>query len=233
MLIESIRAMLSGYAVNFTDILAQIISVLIIIFLVLPFHELAHGFVAKKLGDNTAKLEGRLTFNPLASVDPMGALFLLLFGFGWAKPVPVNPRNFKNPKQGMALTALAGPASNFLAALLGAIIYNAMYVARVPLNLFTNFLYVFFMYYVMVNISIAVFNLLPVPPLDGSRILGAFLTDRALSAYYRYQNLIMPVFFLIIMVGVLDRPLAFARTHTTNAVFFLAELPFKLFGVQF
>lgn len=239
MLINSIKAMLSGGQVDFTSILAQIVSVVVVIFLVLPFHELAHAFVALKLGDKTAKWQGRLTFNPLASVDPMGALFLLLFGFGWAKPVPVNPMNFRKPKRDMAITALAGPVSNFIAALVGGIIYCALIAANVftPMNYSNNvllqFLALFLNYYVIVNISVAVFNLLPVPPLDGSRIIGAFLTDRALSAYYRYQNIIMPIFFVIIMVGVLDTPLSYARLYTTNAVIFLAQLPFKLFGVQF
>ena len=90
-------------------ILPQIAAVLVIIFLILPLHEWAHGFVAHKLGDDTAKREGRLTFNPIASIDPIGALFILLFGFGWAKPVPINPNNFKHRRSGMALTALAGP----------------------------------------------------------------------------------------------------------------------------
>lgn len=233
MLFDSIRALIRGQNIGLETIFAQVLSVLVIIFLVLPFHELAHAFVAKKLGDNTAKWEGRLTFNPLASVDPMGALFLLLFGFGWARPVPVEPRNFKNPKRGMALTALAGPVSNFLAALVGAIIFFALYALKVPVNTFTNFILIFLQYYVMVNISIAVFNLLPVPPLDGSRIVAAFLTDKALYAYYRYQNVIMPVFFVVMMMGVLGKPLAYAQAYASNAVFFLAKLPFQLFGVQF
>lgn len=115
MLFSVIRSLFSGGSVDFMSILMQIVAVLFVIFCILPLHEFAHGWVAYKLGDNTAKYQGRLTFNPIASVDPLGALFLLLFGFGWAKPVPVNPNNFKNPKRGMAITALAGPVSNLLA----------------------------------------------------------------------------------------------------------------------
>ena len=101
-------------------VIMTILSMLMIIFLVLPLHECAHGWVASKLGDTTARFSGRLTLNPLSHIDPFGAVALLLFGFGWAKPVPINPRNFKNPKAGMAITALAGPVSNLLAAFVGA-----------------------------------------------------------------------------------------------------------------
>ena len=111
-------------------ILPQIAAVLVIIFLILPLHEWAHGFVAHKLGDDTAKREGRLTFNPIASIDPIGALFILLFGFGWAKPVPINPNNFKHRRSGMALTALAGPVSNLVAALVGACVYVGLCVDK-------------------------------------------------------------------------------------------------------
>lgn len=110
---------------NFTSALAGILACLLIIFLVLPFHEWAHGFAAYKLGDKTAKYSGRLSFNPLTHIDPMGALCLLLFNFGWAKPVPVDPRYFKNPKAGMAIVALAGPMANLVAAVAGGLLLNA------------------------------------------------------------------------------------------------------------
>ena len=103
-----LRSILSG-GLTMQDALMEILAVVMIVFLILPLHELAHGFIAYKLGDNTAKNMGRLRFNPMAHVDPIGALMILFVGFGWAKPVPVNPRNFKNPKTGMAITALAGP----------------------------------------------------------------------------------------------------------------------------
>ena len=119
MLISALRALLAGQSVSGESILMQIVATLFVIFCILPLHEYAHGWMAEKLGDHTARAAGRLTLNPLASLDPFGALFLLLFGFGWAKPVPVNPWNFKKPKRDMAITALAGPVSNFLAALVG------------------------------------------------------------------------------------------------------------------
>ena len=120
MLFDVIRSLAYGQHVDVWAVLAQVLSVVFVILCILPLHEFAHGWVANKLGDPTAKLEGRLTLNPLASVDPMGALALILFGFGWAKPVPVNSRYFKHPKRDMAITALAGPVSNLLAALVGA-----------------------------------------------------------------------------------------------------------------
>ena len=118
MLFNSIMTLLRGGAVDPLSVIIQILATLVIVFLALPLHELAHGWVAYKLGDPTAKYEGRLTLNPLASIDPMGAMFLLLFGIGWAKPVPIDSRYFKNPRSGVALTSLAGPAANLVMALL-------------------------------------------------------------------------------------------------------------------
>ncbi len=209
---------------------AQVISILFVILCILPLHELAHAWVANKLGDPTAKLEGRLTFNPLASVDPMGALALLLFGFGWAKPVPVDSRYFRKPKRDMAITALAGPVSNLLAAFVGAVLVAVM-EAFSPYNGFTNFVYNVLWYYVVVNISLAVFNLIPMPPLDGSRIVAAFLSDRAMYTYYRYQNLFVMVMFLLLLSGALSGPLATAQTFFANIIFSLARAPFQLFGL--
>ena len=194
MLINTLLSLLRGYHVDLGTVAAQVISILFVILCILPLHELAHAWVANKLGDPTAKLEGRLTFNPLASVDPMGALALLLFGFGWAKPVPVDSRYFRKPKRDMAITALAGPVSNLLAAFVGAVLVAVM-EAFSPYNGFTNFVYNVLWYYVVVNISLAVFNLIPMPPLDGSRIVAAFLSDRAMYTYYRHQGLSLPPSF--------------------------------------
>ena len=230
MLIDVILDLVRGYHVNIWSVLAQVISVVFIILCILPLHELAHAWVANKLGDPTARLEGRLTFNPLASVDPMGALALLLFGFGWAKPVPVDSRYFRKPRRDVALTALAGPVSNLLAALVGAFFAAAM-EAFAPVNGFTQFVYVMFYYYVLVNISLAVFNLIPMPPLDGSRIVGAFLSSRALYTYYRYQNIFVMVMFFLLLSGSLSGPLATAQNFFGSIIFSLARAPFRLFGL--
>lgn len=230
MLINTLLSLLRGYHVDLGTVAAQVISILFVILCILPLHELAHAWVANKLGDPTAKLEGRLTFNPLASVDPMGALALLLFGFGWAKPVPVDSRYFRKPKRDMAITALAGPVSNLLAAFVGAVLVAVM-EAFSPYNGFTNFVYNVLWYYVVVNISLAVFNLIPMPPLDGSRIVAAFLSDRAMYTYYRYQNLFVMVMFLLLLSGALSGPLATAQTLFANIIFSLARAPFQLFGL--
>lgn len=230
MLIDVVLDLVRGYHVDIWSVLAQVISVVFIILCILPLHELAHAWVANKLGDPTARLEGRLTFNPLASVDPMGALALLLFGFGWAKPVPVDSRYFKKPRRDMALTALAGPVSNLLAALVGAFFAAAM-EAFSPVNWFTQFVYTALYYYVLVNISLAVFNLIPMPPLDGSRIVGAFLSSRALYTYYRYQNIFVMVMFFLLLSGSLSGPLSTAQNFFGNLIFTLARAPFRLFGL--
>ena len=230
MLINTLLSLLRGYHVDLGTVAAQVISILFVILCILPPHELAHAWVANKLGDPTAKLEGRLTFNPLASVDPMGALALLLFGFGWAKPVPVDSRYFRKPKRDMAITALAGPVSNLLAAFVGAVLVAIM-EAFSPYNGFTNFVYNVLWYYVVVNISLAVFNLIPMPPLDGSRIVAAFLSDRVMYTYYRYQNLFVMVMFLLLLSGALSGPLATAQTFFANIIFSLARAPFQLFGL--
>lgn len=230
MLFSVLRSLFAGQHVDIWSVLAQALSVLFIIFCILPLHEFAHGWVANKLGDPTAKLDGRLTLNPLASVDPVGAFALLAIGFGWAKPVPVDSRYFKKPKRDMAVTALAGPASNLLAALVGAILV-VVFEAFVPYNGVTFFIYNVLYYYVVVNISLAVFNLIPVPPLDGSRIIGAFLSDRALGIYYRYQNMFVMVLFLLMMTGAFSGPLYVVQNFFANLIFAIARFPFHLAGV--
>lgn len=237
MLFSAIRQMLAGQSVDFMSIIAQIAAVLFIIFLILPLHEFAHGWTANKLGDPTARLEGRLTFNPIASIDPVGALAILLFGFGWAKPVPVDPRYFKKPKRDMAITAAAGPLANFLAAIVGAIIFYAMQSFLPLTNPVVRFILIIFQYYVIINVSLMVFNLLPIPPLDGSKIIGAFLSDKAYAAYYKYQGVMVNIFFMIMIMdailgfGIISTPLNFLRGGVMTAVDAIASAPFKLFGV--
>lgn len=229
MLFDVIRSLAYGYHVDVWQIAAQVVSIVFVILCILPLHEFAHGWVANKLGDPTAKLEGRLTLNPLASVDPMGTVALILFGFGWAKPVPVDSRYFKKPRRDMALTALAGPVSNLLAALVGAV-FVTLLIAFAPANGVTQFLLNMLYYYVVVNISLAVFNLIPLPPLDGSRIVGAFLSSRALYTYYRYQNIFVMVMFVLLLSGAMAGPLSTVQNFFVRIIFALAEAPFRLFG---
>ncbi|MBQ3418368.1 MAG: site-2 protease family protein [Ruminococcus sp.] len=227
MLFSLLRGQLDIYSA-----LMEIAAILIIIFLVLPFHEWAHAFTALKLGDESVKYRGRLTINPLAHIDPFGALALLLFGFGWAKPVPINPRNFKNPKAGMALTALMGPVANIVAAFAGALIYIALF-AFFP-QLFTSntagqYLALFFNFYVSVNCTLAVFNLIPIPPLDGSKIMFLFLPDRAVAWFYKYQMFISIGLLVLLWTGILSTPLSIVSGLLYNGVMFVARLPFAAF----
>ena len=215
--------------IGFEDILMRIVAVMIIVFLVMPLHECAHGWIAVKLGDNTAKYSGRLTLNPLPHIDPLGALAILLFGFGWARPVPVDPRNFKNPKSGMALTALAGPLSNLLAALVGGLALRVifMFSASIPAVL-VSWILIFFINYMMINVGLAVFNLIPLPPLDGSKIIGAFIPDRILYKFAQYQNVIMMIVFVLLFVGVLSVPLGILQSAAYNGIIHIAGLPSQM-----
>lgn len=226
---------------DFTSALMGIFAILLIVFLVLPFHEWAHAFTALKLGDTSVKARGRLTLNPLAHIDPFGALALLLFGFGWAKPVPIDPRNFKRPKLYMAITAVMGPIANIVAALVGGLIFNGLRSA------FPNMAYeyamayqyggsktalyyvaLFFIYYITINLSLAVFNLLPIPPLDGSKVVFACLPDRWVSKVYQYQMFITIGLLVLLYTGILSWPMNYLTDHLWRFVMWLTGLPFGL-----
>lgn len=210
----------------------QILAVSMIVFLVMPLHEFAHGFIAYKLGDNTAKNMGRLRFSPAAHIDPIGALMILLVGFGWAKPVPVNPRNFKNPKVGMAITSLAGPVSNILAAVVGAIFYYVnilLAVKGVAPSIVFDLLYYFLSYFISVNISLAVFNLIPLPPLDGSKILFAFLPDKIVYKIYQYERQLNSILIFLIAFGALTGPLSLLQGLLSDFIMSIVGLIFTPF----
>ena len=169
--------------------------------LCITFHEVSHGYVAYRLGDTTAKDAGRLTLNPLKHIDPMGLLMMVVFKFGWAKPVPVNMMRFRSPKRGMPLTALAGPVSNLLLAmllLLGARITIAHYVDTAFCSGLLNFLAMT----AYMSVGLGLFNLIPISPLDGSKVLFAFLPDRAYMTLMRYEKYGMAVLFVLVWLGV-------------------------------
>ncbi|MBO3279955.1 MAG: site-2 protease family protein [Clostridiales bacterium] len=190
------------------DLLLQVAAVL----LCLTVHETCHGLAAYSLGDPTAKAQHRLSLNPLRHIDPFGALMMIVAGFGWAKPVPVDMRYFKHPKTGMAVTALAGPVSNLLLAYaaltLRAALIGAYYTGG-PEGLGTAI--DFLAMTAVLSVGLGLFNLIPFPPLDGSKVVEGFLPDRIYYGILRYERWGMLLLMAILWTGVLSTPLAIAR----------------------
>ncbi len=213
-----------------TDLIRLLVSIPVILFS-LSFHEFAHGYIAYKLGDNTARFHGRLTLNPLKHLDPIGALAMLIAGFGWAKPVPINPRNFQNPKKGMALTGLAGPVSNLILSFIGVLLYRVTYAVFSAVGITSDSSYwlmvallLFFSAFASMNAALAVFNLIPVPPFDGSRIFYFVLPDRYYFAVMRYERVIMMVTLLLLFAGALDKPLSLVTSFVIRLFEFIIGL---------
>ncbi len=205
------------------NILMTILVYAVLLLVVFPVHEMAHGFAAYLLGDKTAKYQGWLTMNPLAHMDPFGSLMMLLVGVGYAKPVPVNPYNFKNRKAGMALTALAGPLSNLLMAILSVGLYRVLIIFVSDGWTLTLLRMGLVELFASINISLAMFNLLPIPPLDGFRIISYVLPDKWVFMVNRYQQVITLVVLVVVFTGILDVPLNFLH----NAVY---GLILRMFG---
>lgn len=204
---------------------------IVAILLCLVVHEVCHGLAAYRLGDPTAKMSHRLSLNPLHHLDVFGLIMMVSVGFGWAKPVPVDPRYFKNPKRGMALTALAGPVSNFVMAFLAAICTNGV-AALMAVRGQTNGLVTalsFFYLLVLLNIGLGVFNLIPFPPLDGSKVLAMFLPDDLYIRWMQLERYGMIILMAILWFGWLDRWLDGARTLLVD--FMLQYSEFAYYGV--
>ncbi|MFO7637083.1 MAG: site-2 protease family protein [Clostridia bacterium] len=185
----------------FSNLLQRLIYIVPVLLISLPLHEFAHAYAANKLGDPTAKLKGRLTLNPLKHLDPMGTLMLIVASIGWAKPVPVNAENFKDPRQDMVKVGLAGPLMNILIALVSRIMLEIFFHALNPGN-FQVILLTFLNYMYFVNLYLAVFNLLPIPPLDGSRIFFGILPERLYFRVMRYEQ----YFGIALIILVVVRP---------------------------
>lgn len=171
------------------------------LFVAIIFHELAHGYIAYVLGDNTAKDAGRLTLNPISHIDPIGFISMLVFKFGWAKPVPINPLNFKNRKRDTLLVSMAGPVSNFIIAIIISIILKLNIIKN---NLIFEMLLITLWY----NIMLGLFNLLPFPPLDGSKIIASLLPVKIEYYFYKYERYFYLVLILLIFTNMIDKILS-------------------------
>lgn len=161
----------------------------------LVFHELAHGYISHKLGDPTPSRDGRLTLNPMAHLDLFGTICMVLFRFGWAKPVQINSQYYKDKKLGVVLVSLAGPCMNFILALIGTLLMKLL-----PSSVFS----IFILYFISVNTSLGVFNLIPIPPLDGSKVLAAILPEDLYFGYMKYEQYGMFILMAILMTGILN-----------------------------
>lgn len=221
----------------------QYVYIIIVILLSLSFHEFSHAFVSYKLGDPTARDQGRLTLNPVRHLDPLGTIMMVASmiggaGIGWAKPVPINPMYYKNKKGGTMLVSIAGPVSNLFLAFV--FVFPLLYIGSKyntgtldssNLNLM---IYSISRMFVLTNINLAVFNLLPVPPLDGSKILSGILPTRQYYQFMQYENYIGIAFILLIFVfpGVLTKVLNAVTIPISNVMADMAVLIFRMFGVS-
>lgn len=213
----------------------KILYLLISILALLPaltLHEWAHGYAAYKLGDSTAKADGRLSLNPLDHIDPIGALLMLLVGFGWAKPVPVNTRYFQKPKRDMAIVSIAGPLMNFAAAFISSMLYALAVYISIHFEIYGVAMDVtisVFLYSAMLNIGLGTFNLIPLPPLDGSNVLMCLLPPRLAMKYSRIRYYTRYIFLGIILLSYLPisidvfYPLELIRNEIANLFLNTAE----------
>ena len=234
MLLDAIR-----YDYGLSEMIMMVVAAAVVVLLTLPIHEWAHGFVSTKLGDPTPRMQGRLTLNPMAHIDWIGALGILLVGIGWAKPVQVNARYYKYPKWGMALTALAGPLSNLIVAFL---VWQLFYLIQAGIMLISANAYIEFREVIMymglfcafvakINVSLAVFNLIPLPPFDGSRILFTFLPQKYYFKLMQYEQFIFIGVFAILCSGVLDYSIQNITGSIFESITNIVKWPLTLLGV--
>ncbi len=216
---------------NLIGTITRYLFVIPCVLIALMFHEVAHGFTAYKLGDPTARNFGRLTLNPLKHLDLIGTLCMIFFSFGWAKPVPINTRYFKKPRRDMALTAAAGPLSNFIMAFIALLLYYILYAlsdvfpptTQFGSNMWGAALKLSATFH-SINLSFGVFNLIPLPPLDGSRILFIFLPPKYYFGIMKYEQYIKIVFLLLLWSGIISLPLSAVVIWISDGMSWLINL---------
>ncbi|MDR2899076.1 MAG: site-2 protease family protein [Clostridiales bacterium] len=215
--------MFNASSFNVTELIARLIAIII----AFSVHEFSHGLASYILGDPTAKTDGRLSLNPMRHIDPVGFICLLVLRIGWAKPVNVDPRYYDNPKWGMAITALAGPASNFLMAAAAIFIFFpiSVFFGDSPSMQFPNLLFVEFL---GINISLMIFNMIPIPPLDGSKVFFAVFPDNMYFNMISTTNISNIIFVVILFTGVASRIIGPVQSFFINGLFGLAELFYGL-----
>ena len=195
----------------------------------ITLHECAHGMTAYMLGDDTAKRAGRLSLNPIKHIDVLGLVMLVVFRFGWAKPVPVNMNNFRNPKQGMALTAAAGPLANLVISIIALFIYGLLFI---PLGRYEWGWYLLETVYVTayLSLTLALFNIIPIPPLDGSKVLYSAVSERSYRRlmYYERYGMIALLTLVVVMNRLPFDPLSAAADWVFDRIFIAAELGYDL-----
>ncbi len=232
MIYTLIRSLFSGASIQ--DILPGILFTIVVVLISLSMHEMSHAYAAYKMGDPTARNAGRLTMNPAKHLDLFGTVSMMLFGFGWAKPVPVNSRYFKNPRKGIIVTSVAGPLSNLLLSFVALLVFVLMGTfLPVPYAIgayssFTDkilyFTLLFLWYLHSLNLSLAVFNLLPIPPLDGSKILFMLLPHKAYFFIARYERYINLILIVLLFTGFLSTPLSYICDLISNGMTFIISL---------
>lgn len=218
-----------------TQAIRSLIITVIASLVCIILHECAHGFAADRMGDPTARRSGRLSWNPLRHIDAFGLLMMVTVGVGWAKPVPVDPRNFRHPKRGMAMTALAGPLSNFVLSIAALFFGGILY--RLPFTSTSGAVWQIYLFVwsllvriAVLSIGLGVFNLIPIPPLDGSKVLLSLLPDRFYFRVLHYERYIMIVLVVAVWTGVFDAPLNAAIRSVLYLLCKLTGFPTSVFG---
>ena len=215
---------------QYDRLLTMLVMALAALLAICP-HEISHGCAAYLMGDDTAKRMGRLSPNPIKHVDILGLLLLVTAHFGWAKPVPIDARNFKKPKQGMAITALAGPVMNILITAVGMMLYSGALCLTDALGgpAWMDYVLLFFYYLYNLSAGLAMFNLLPIPPLDGSKVVFAILPNQIYGTILKYERYGFLVLCALVWMNVLDGPLIAMRSWLLELLWPVCNWPLRLY----